>query len=121
MTDITSNAINIVFICIHDETTCNYSQSDQILVDMNNTVTQNSTYTGDTQPLGTQEPFVPQLKRRFQTLVMEVDLQVFFKKLGGEWASKRKKYNIVDAKNFVQRFPKDWKALKANTMTQPIL
>ena len=36
---------------------------------------------------------------------------MFFKNLGGEWASKRKKCKIVEAEDFVQGFPKGSKVL----------
>ncbi|KAH9321033.1 hypothetical protein KI387_015672 [Taxus chinensis] len=109
--DDSSHTIKTVAIYIQDETVSNCSHSDQISVDRNTAVTQNSADTGHTRRTATQEPFVPQLKRRFRTLETEAEVHEFFEKLGGEWASKRMKRKIVDAEEFVQGFPKGWKLL----------
>lgn len=58
-----------------------------------------------------QEPFVAQLKRKFAPLETEAELQDFFDKVGGQWASKRKKRKIVDAEDFGEGLPKGWKLL----------
>jgi len=90
----------------------NNSPTDQKVADVNHGPPQkDADVGGEGCSLAAQEPFVAQLKRKFAPLETEAELQDFFEKVGGEWASKRKRRKIVDAGDFGEGFPKGWKLL----------
>eukprot|EP01018_Ginkgo_biloba_P007561 Gb_41672 [translate_table: standard] len=96
---------------IPDSTVDGCSHTERKLAKDNDGTNQNVTDVGDIWPYSTQEPFMPQLKRKFAPLETEAELHDFFNKIGGQWASKRKKRKIVDAEDFGEGFPKGWKLL----------
>ncbi|XP_057834247.1 uncharacterized protein LOC131044822 isoform X3 [Cryptomeria japonica] len=62
-------------------------------------------------PHTSNEPQVPQFKRKVKPLATEAELQDYFNSIGGEWASNMKRRKIVDAEDFAEGFPKGWKLL----------
>lgn len=93
-----------------DTTLNNNNQRDLNLADKNNAIIQVSPVAAESGCSSTEQ-FVPQLKRKFQPFETEDELQDFFEKVGGNWASQRKKRKIVDAEEFCEGFPKGWKLL----------
>lgn len=90
----------------------NNSLTDTKVADVNHGLPHNDADVGAKGcSLVAQGPFVVQLKRKFAPLETEVELQDFFDKVGGQWASKRKRRKIVDAEDFGDGFPKGWKLL----------
>lgn len=60
---------------------------------------------------GLVDPYSEELRRRTEGLVTEEELLGFFRNLGGEWGSRRKKRKIVDAGIFGDLLPVGWKLL----------
>lgn len=60
---------------------------------------------------GLEDPFKEELMKRTQGLEKEEDLLGFFKELGGQWCSRRRKRKIVDASEFGNVLPVGWKLI----------
>ncbi|KAJ6315039.1 hypothetical protein OIU78_018510 [Salix suchowensis] len=57
------------------------------------------------------DPYKDQLKRRTEGMDKEEELLGFFRELGGQWCSRRKKRKIVDASEFGDFLPVGWKLI----------
>lgn len=94
------------------DNTVNNSPTDKKVEDVNDVPPQKGAKFGGKGCSSTaQEPSVAQLKRKFPPLKTEAQLQDFFDKVGGQWASKRERRKIVDARDFGDGFPEGWKLL----------
>lgn len=60
-----------------------------------------------------EAPFAEELARRTEGMHGEEELLGFLSNLGGQWGSRRKKRRIVDAADFGDMLPLDWKLLLA--------
>ncbi|XP_048232063.1 uncharacterized protein LOC8276903 isoform X2 [Ricinus communis] len=58
-----------------------------------------------------EDPYREELKRRTEGMVKEEELLGFFRDLGGQWCSRRRKRKIVDASEFGDFLPFGWKLL----------
>jgi len=63
------------------------------------------------QLANSQDPFADELKRRTVGLSNEEELLGFLRDLPGQWGSRRKKRRIVDAADFGDVLPLNWKIL----------
>jgi len=57
------------------------------------------------------DPYKDELKRRTEGMEKEEELLGFFRDLGGQWCSRRKKRKIVDAGEFGDFLPVGWKLI----------
>ncbi|XP_011045682.1 PREDICTED: uncharacterized protein LOC105140510 isoform X2 [Populus euphratica] len=57
------------------------------------------------------DPYKDELKRRTEGMEKEEELLGFFRELGGQWCSRRKKRKIVDAGEFGDFLPVGWKLI----------
>ncbi|CAK7328482.1 unnamed protein product [Dovyalis caffra] len=57
------------------------------------------------------DPYKDELKRRTEGMEKEEELLGFFRELGGQWCSRRKKRKIVDASEFGDFLPVGWKLI----------
>ncbi|XP_021618302.1 uncharacterized protein LOC110619278 isoform X3 [Manihot esculenta] len=58
-----------------------------------------------------EEPFMEELRRRTEGMDKEEELLGFLRDIGGQWCSRRRKRRIVDASEFGDILPVDWKLL----------
>nr|GEV30901.1 DNA-binding, integrase-type [Tanacetum cinerariifolium] len=58
-----------------------------------------------------EDPYGPEIRRRSEGLSTEDELLGFLRGLNGKWGTTRKKRRVVDASDFGDALPKDWKLI----------